>query len=281
MNKKIQEKFLQKITCLKREQLFLNPPKLNSNEKNKLNSYISRYEKWEPIEYILKEAEFYGLTFFVDKRVLIPRDDTEILVKKTLDEIKFNNYKEFNLIEIWIWSWCITIATLKQSLYIPSKNINSLWIDISKDALEVAKINLKKHWLEKKTKLICWNLLDGIFTYFKWEKKWFSTKNTIITANLPYIKDNDFKNMDIKTIKYEPEKALYWWKETWFELYQKLIKKSIKLRELITSDFKLILFIEIWFDQKEICESFLENLNLKFEFFKDNSGITRCVKIVF
>jgi release factor glutamine methyltransferase len=58
---------------------------LNQKEKEIFDSYISRLNSGEPIEYILEKAEFYGLDFFVDKRVLIPRDDTEIMVEKVLE----------------------------------------------------------------------------------------------------------------------------------------------------------------------------------------------------
>jgi methylase of polypeptide subunit release factors len=121
-------------------------------------------------------------------------------------------------------------------------------------------------------------------------EKGLEDESIIITANLPYIKNWDFKNMSFKTLKYEPKMALFWWKNTGFELYEKLINEIIKLkiyksRNLINhkqSDFKvIILFIEIWFDQYEYSKKYLENLWLKYEYFKDNTWIYRCIKINF
>jgi len=80
--------------------------------------------------------------------------------------------------------------------------------------------------------------------------------------------------MSIETINHEPDLALYWWKETWFELYEKLIEQCQKI-------WNITLFIEIWFDQKEYSKSYLENKKLKNNYYKDNSWIDRCIKIIF
>ena len=100
-------------------------------------------------------------------------------------------------------------------------------------------------------------------------------KDIIITANLPYILDKDYDNMDKSVIKYEPKIALYWWKNTWFELYEQLVLECLKLKEI----HNITLFIEIWFDQYMYSKFFLENLWLKFEYFKDMNNINRLIKI--
>lgn len=234
------------------------------NIKNKFN----RLKNWEPLEYIIKKAEFYNLDFYVDNRVLIPRNDTEIMVETSIKQINILN--DILLIDIWTWSSCIPISINKNC-----KNIDETFaIDISIDALEVSKINIKNHNLEWKISQINSDLLNSII-----ENK-FINKNLIITANLPYIKNDDFDNMSKETIIYEPNIALFWWVNTWFELYEKLIKQIITLKN--NNNFEnIILFIEIWFDQEDYSKKYLNNLNLKFEYFKDNNQINRCIKIVF
>lgn len=234
------------------------------NIKNKFN----RLKNWEPLEYIIKKAEFYNLDFYVDNRVLIPRNDTEIMVETAIKQINILN--DILLIDIWTWSSCIPISINKNC-----KNIDETFaIDISIDSLEVSKINIKNHNLEWKISQINSDLLNSII-----ENK-FPNKNLIITANLPYIKNDDFDNMSKETIIYEPNIALFWWVNTWFELYEKLIKQIITLKN--NNNFEnIILFIEIWFDQEDYSKKYLNNLNLKFEYFKDNNQINRCIKIVF
>jgi methylase of polypeptide subunit release factors len=86
--------------------------------------------------------------------------------------------------------------------------------------------------------------------------------------------------MDKQTVEFEPNLALYWWKKTWFELYEKLIYQILELKSIYNTK-SILLFIEIGFDQKETSESFINKLNLNFEIFKDNRGIHRCIKINF
>lgn len=268
------EKILLKVTDLKKSRLFLCE-EIDNKYYNKLNSCFNKFSKGEPIEYILYNAEFYLLDFYVDNRVLIPRNETELLVEKVLEEINIidNNTTKYSLIDVWAWSSCINISILKNTI-----NINDYYaLDISKEALEVSEINLKKYFLEKEVKLLQSDLLNVFF-----EKKqiyeYFLESNVIITANLPYIKNNDFDNMSKETYLYEPNIALFWWKDTWFELYEKLIFQIFKLKEKYKLK-NIILFIEIWFDQKYICENFLHKLWLKYYYYKDNLWIDRCVKI--
>jgi len=271
ISNEIINKILLKITGLSKNQLFLLNW-INDEYIWKIEEYFSRIVSWEPIEYILKQAEFYWLDFYVDNRCLIPRNDTEIMVDKVLEI----NSKIDLLIDVWTWSSCIPISILENN-----KNIHkSFVIDIEKKALEVSKINIEKHCLENKIIQINWSLLDNfllntdIFN-LNWD---LNIWNLIITANLPYIKNWDFDNMDFETMEYEPDSALYWWKDTWFELYEKLILQCLELKSIYNID-KLLLFIEIWFDQKDIAKTFLTKLNLKFEIFRDNWWIDRCIKI--
>jgi methylase of polypeptide subunit release factors len=79
---------------------------------------------------------------------------------------------------------------------------------------------------------------------------------------LPYIKNRDFINMDQEVIFYEPSVALYWWEETWFELYEKLTDQIIEFKSKLNLE-KIVAFYEIWFDQYEISKDYLEKKKFK------------------
>ena len=180
---------LKNLKISKKELFFLE--NITDDFLKKIEQDLVKIQIWEPIEYILEKAEFFGLEFFVDSRVLIPRNDTEIMVQKVL-EIK--NLKKFELIDIWTGSWAIICTILKNS------EIKKWFaLDISEKALEVAKINILNLELKNKINICKSNLLEIFFD----EKKDFSLKERlIITANLPYVKNWDFENMSTEVLKY-------------------------------------------------------------------------------
>lgn len=259
------QKILQKITGLSKNQLFFCDMIKNINEEI-LNKYVLLGEKKYPFEYIIKEAEFFWEHFYVDENVLIPRNDTEVMVEKVLDLIteKTNNTI---LIDVWTGSSCIPIAILKNSNNIQQAHV----IDISQKALDISKKNIIQH-----------NLKDTIQQY-NWDLLWpvintdFRNKNIIVTANLPYIKNEDFENMSKETVLFEPNTALYWGPKTGFELYEKLLFQIEQLKEKNWATIDV--FIEIWFDQKNYAQNYLENIWKKIKIFPDNSGIARCIHI--
>lgn len=214
----------------------------------------------------IPNEEFYSIPFYVDKRVLIPRNDTEILVDKVFREIN----KDTTLIDVWTWSGAIPIAIVKNA------EISKVFaLDISLEALEVAKINLEINKIQDKIELFNSDLLD---VFLSWKLK-IETSNIIITANLPYIKDGDIDNIDKEVLENEPHIALFGWEKTGFELYEKLIWQVFELKKISKSN--IILFIEIWFDQYEYSGQYLSSLWLKFEYFKDLNNIHRVIKIDF
>lgn len=210
--------------------------------------------------------EFYSIPFYVDKRVLIPRNDTELLVDKVLKEIR----EDITLIDIWTWSGAIPIAIVKNS------EISKVFaLDISLEALEVAKINLEINKVQDKIQLFHSDLLE-VFLYWKLK---IETSNIIITANLPYIKNGDIENMDKEVLENEPHIALFWWEKTGFEMYERLIKQVFELKKIFQSNISL--FIEIGFDQYEYSFQYLSSLWLKFEYFQDLNKIYRVIRIDF
>ena len=178
--------------------------------KGNLNEEIKRYENGEPVQYIVGNVDFYGNIIEVDKRVLIPRFETEELVSRTINYIK-NNFKQNVVIaDIGTGSGCIAI-TLKKEL--PNSKVYG--IDISKEAIELAKLNSLKNNVE--ITFICGNLLDPLK----------DNKIDILISNPPYISINDKEIMDIVKNN-EPKNALYA-KDNGLYYYKEIIKNSLNI----------------------------------------------------
>lgn len=227
---------------------------------------VEDYKNGRPIEYIVWKASFYGREYKVDERVLIPRDETELLVWLVEKEKLWEKYDI--LIDIWVWSGAIVCSVCQ--------DIDIVYgVDISQGAIDVAQENVGSFGLEIKF------LISDLLEYFEDRKEIFEDKNIIITANLPYIKEWDYEAMDKSVIEYEPDSALYGGCETGFELYEKLITQIIDIK--IKSRVKNIVgFIEIWYNQVGIAKKFLEKKEIQnFETYKDMSNIDRVLKIYF
>lgn len=221
-------------------------------------------------EYTLEKANFYGRDFFVDERVLIPRNDTELLVQVALKKLHGEiDISHMIYIDVGTGSGCIPISIVEEMH--PLKFEQAIALELSEDALDVAAENIEKH-APAKIELRESNLLSGVFHDDLREK------NLCITANLPYIKDGDHKNMDSKVVRNEPNRALYGGAKTGFELYEVLIKQCFQMKQ-VHKLWEIHLFIEIGFDQKEYSEKYLSDLGLSFVYFTDSSNIERVIYI--
>ncbi|MBQ8901695.1 MAG: peptide chain release factor N(5)-glutamine methyltransferase [Bacilli bacterium] len=149
---------------------------------------LEKLEKGYPVQYIIGNVEFYGNIINVSEKVLIPRFETEYLIEKTLKYFNKFNISKPNILEIGTGSGCISIA-LKKSL-----DANILAIDISAEALEVAKLNALNN--------------DVDITFLQKDIHEFETeaKYDLIISNPPYVPFNS--NVDQKT-KYEPQNAIF------------------------------------------------------------------------
>ncbi|NLY04031.1 MAG: peptide chain release factor N(5)-glutamine methyltransferase [Campylobacter sp.] len=196
-----------------------------------------------PLEYITGTASFMGRDFKVDKNVLIPRFETEILVKKTLDiASRFENPR---ICEIGVGSGIISI-TLKNEL----KNCSITATDISIKALEIAKFNADK--FNADIEFSHTSLLDKVVGNFD-----------IIISNPPYIKNS--YELD-KWVKNEPKEALFGG-----ENGDEILKQIINLAK----DRTKILACEIGYDQKNSLEKALKKVGFNYSFYKDLAGFDR------
>ncbi|MDD2487561.1 MAG: peptide chain release factor N(5)-glutamine methyltransferase [Candidatus Gracilibacteria bacterium] len=208
----------------------------------------------------LEEIEFFYNRFYFDKNVLIPRFDTESLVREAIDIIKKNDIK--TLIDIGTGSGIIPISIDLNC------DLDSVYaIDKSSKALKIASMNKMK--LGSKVELIRGDLLNQIID------KDFG-EPIMMTANLPYIKADDWENMSEDT-RLEPKMALFGGKKTGFELYEKFFRQVLEFKK--KNKNKIFLLCEIGFDQKEIAERFLAKNFKDFSFVKDLRGFDRFIRI--
>ena len=143
------ELLLSRALNKKREEILINlRNKINKKQLDKFNFYLSRRKKREPVAYILGFKYFWKFKFFVNKSVLVPRPETEIIVEQALKYIS-DNRKSKKILDIGTGSGCIIISILKERA-----KCSATAIDISNKALKVAKINAKMHHLENKIKFI-------------------------------------------------------------------------------------------------------------------------------
>lgn len=162
----------------------------------------------QPIQYIMGSADFMGEKFIVNPSVLIPRDETEILVRKAVEIINKNNFKD--VLDLCTGSGCIACMIAK---YTDSIVIGS---DISTDALHVAISNMENLKLFNKATF----RKSDIFSKFRQDEKF-----DIIVSNPPYISPK-LKSTIQKEVTFEPDIALYTSDDKGLEFYEKIISQA-------------------------------------------------------
>ena len=200
---------------------------LSKEDEKKFLFYIKKIKDGTPIEHITHSKEFMKLNFFVNKNVLIPRQDTEILVEETIKIAYKTNSKK--ILDLCTGSGEIAVSLAK---YIENSEIVAT--DISEDALKVAKKNAKINEVENQITFI----KSDLFNKLKKEKF------DIIVSNPPYIKRNIIKTLD-KQVQKEPLIALDGG-EDGLDFYRKIIDLSFEYLK-----YKGYLCLEIGYDQKD------------------------------
>ena len=223
---------------------------------NSFKQAINRYLNGEMIEYVFNKTYFLSLPFYVDKSVLIPRQETEQLVLKTkqLIEVMFGQRK-LNIADVCCGSGAIGLS-LKNEL--PQ---HSLYLsDISKEAIRVSKTNAKRLNLEAGVSFLEGDMLEPFLNS--------GAKLDVIVCNPPYIEDE--KTIDKRTWEQEPHLALLASPDTKF--YEYLL---LKAKEVLNNRF-LIAF-EIGEDMEESLKVLLDKYCSECDFFfeKDMYGKTR------
>ncbi|MDD3740927.1 MAG: peptide chain release factor N(5)-glutamine methyltransferase [Bacteroidales bacterium] len=166
---------------------------LNEEQFQKLKKDESRLVKGEPVQYVTGKAYFYGLEFFVDKNVLIPRQETEILVDSIIK--RFGIAQNLHILDIGTGSGCIAISLKK---FLPQAQIWAL--DISEKSLSVCNDNAKKNEVEIST--VIYDILGNA-------KFPIDAKFEIIVSNPPYVLESEKQLMHKNVTEFEPNIALY------------------------------------------------------------------------
>ncbi|WP_296940100.1 peptide chain release factor N(5)-glutamine methyltransferase [uncultured Dysgonomonas sp.] len=171
-------------------QVCVDPPVFTPELHDQIDVILNRLKQYEPIQYIIEETEFYGLPFFVNRNVLIPRPETEELVELILSE---NKKSGLSLLDIGTGSGAIAVALAKNM----DRALVSAW-DISYKALDVAVLNSKANSTD-----ISFGRVDVLGDY-PTDKKY-----DIIVSNPPYVLESEKEQMEQNVLEYEPHTALF------------------------------------------------------------------------
>ena len=228
---------------------------LQEEDINRIRMYLKKVAKEKfPVQYLLNEQEFYGRKFYVDKGVLIPRQDTEILVEKALEILK--DIENPKILDIGTGTGIIGIT-----IALECESSKVIGIDISDKALEVSKRN-KEVQKVKNIEFLKSNLFQNI------EYKRFD----MIISNPPYISENEVILMSDDTLLHEPFEALFASNEGLY-FYYEISEKAIEYIE--TGGY---LIFEVGYNQGIIVKRIMQELGYKnVTVTKDISGYGRVV----
>ena len=228
------ELLLAKVLNKTREELLINLNEyLDLNKLKKFKKLLKRRKRKEPIAYIFSRKEFWRYNFIVNRDVLIPRPETEIIIDEFLKLTRPNSAKY--ILDVGTGTGCIILSLVKER-----PKSRGIALDSSKKAIKTAVSNAKLHHLQNKIKFI--NIDVDKFNYNKYD---------FIVSNPPYINNINFKRLDENVRVFEPKLALKAGIDG-LKIIRKLILKS---KKLLKKNGKLI--FEIGVNQKDICTNLL------------------------
>ncbi len=219
----------------------------------KYKEYLERRATREPLSYITGNTEFMGLKFKVSPDVLIPRQETEILVETVNNFIKENNSK--TILDLCTGSGCIAVSVASYN-----KDISVTATDISKNALNIAKENAKLNNVSSKINFIQSNIFGNI------DKKF-----DIIASNPPYVTETEYKSLE-KELYFEPKIALAA-EDNGLYFYKKIAEDANKY---LTDNG--IIFLELNANLSIEIENLFKNFSLT-KIIKDYSGLPRILAV--
>lgn len=206
------------------QQKIFQDKELSQKEEKEFMEILSELKKGRPYQQILGEVDFFGLSFFVNENVLIPRPETEELLELSIEKIsqRFGN-KNIKILEIGSGSGVISIVLKK---HFPNAEITSL--DISEEALQIARKNADFHKVE--ISFLRENYLEMLCT----------DSFDVIISNPPYIGKDEFSEIENSVKNYEPNIALFSPMEDTLIFYRKIAKDAEKILK-----YNGLIFLEI------------------------------------
>ena len=249
------EILMSKVLKEDRSSVLLNSERSLSNQDYKnFRELISNRLKFKPIAYLTGQKSFWKYEFEINNKVLIPRPDSELIVEQVLKICQ--NKQKIKILDVGVGSGCLILSILKER-----KHFSGVGVDLSKDCINVCKINAVKLRVQNRLKLHKTDIDN--FDLGKYD---------LVVSNPPYIKKLDLKKLHKDVINYEPKLALDGGLDGLSKI-RKVIKKS---SELVKLNGKLI--IEIASDQKKMVKKILiENGFFVNKVAKDLSKNDRCI----
>ena len=218
-----------------KKHIILNPKEILNPEQTEIfKNLIERRKKGEPVAYLINKKDFWKDEFFVNKDVLIPRPDTELIIEQVLKIYSKNS--QLQVLDIGTGSGCILLSILKER-----PNFYGIGIDISKKSIKVSKLNAKQLNLTNRVKFF-----HSSIDNFK------LGKYDMIVSNPPYIELFNLKYLEKDVINFDPKLAL----SGGFDGFSKIRKVINKAKTLIKKNGKFVL--EIGFNQKNKVKKILK-----------------------
>ncbi len=255
---------LEHVLDIDRATLYAYPQReLTDAQAQQFFVYIERRVQSEPIAYIVGHEEFYGLDFLVDKRVLIPRPETELLVEQALRLVREKIAQGHMplIADIGTGSGAIPITLAVEEPLLPFLYA----VDISANALAVARKNCQRHAVEQRVRLLQGDLLAPL-----------PEPVDLLIANLPYVGTNEIDVMTRDVVEYEPHLALFSGPLGLNLLHRFFVEAPQKLKP------HGAMLLEIGYRQREPLTSFLQQLwpSATLTFQKDYAGWNRMLQVV-
>ena len=257
------ELLLGHVLRMSKTQLYTEPERgLTSAETKHLWRLVQRRLDYEPAAYVLGHCEFYGLDFYIDCHTFIPRPETELLVEKAVEFAHRISHPGKRITIADIGTGCGAIA-ISLALALPQAKIYAT--DISASALHVAGINCRRHAVNNQVKLLQGNLLEPL-----------SRPVDMVVANLPYIKNCEFKDLSPEIINFEPTIALAGGEDGLDKIRQMIEQMQGKL------NYGACFLLEIGQGQGEIATSLVNSYfpHASIKLIPDPGGIERVIKVV-
>lgn len=251
-SRRMAEELLSGVLGLKRIDLYTSFERpLLEDELDRLRFLLKRAANHEPVSYLLGEVDFYGCEIGVDRSVLIPRPETELLVEKGINELETN--AGISVLDLCCGSGCIGVAVKKKC-----PNWKVCASDLSQEALAVAKSNSERAGVE----------ID--FTNGDLLEPWQGRRFSAIFCNPPYVSEGEYRELEDSVRNFEPKLALVGG-ERGTEIYESLEKQ---LPAYLEKGGKV--FFEIGADQgPALCEIFSSTHWKRKRIEKDWSGRDR------
>lgn len=246
------EVLLSFLLDIKRIKFHTDDIDIDSKVMNKFKTMIESRFRGMPLAYLTGQKEFWSMNFFINQSVLVPRPETELLIENAIEI--FKNHESPNILELGTGSGIISIVLQKEL-----SNPDITAIDISEEALKIAKMNAEKH-----------EISDIRFVVSDWFSEIMNEKFDLIISNPPYVDRSKLSNEELFGIDMEPEIALYSQNDGTSDL-EFIIKKS---PDYLKDGGWLIL--EHGYDQSSFCVSEMKTAGYsRINNSKDIQNITR------